>query len=610
MVNKSIIPRIITVILLTLSILPLILTAQEVNEELLENQFNSALQAFQEEDFSKAHGLFDYCHQIAGATDHAPSALFLKALSSYKLQNWNTAINEFSNFLQKYGTSSLKPKAVFYLGNAYFKINRFTEAAEQFLYFYNRPDSLRTRAFQSLNRLLSGYFTINELYALKRNYQGNREEGYIHYFLIERLHNQNSHLKVIEEAKQYLAKLPDGYNHKEVQKILQSAQDYLDQKDITIAVLLPLSGKYQQYGNTLMEGIELKVDEFNETEHRDVGLIKVDTKGDPLHTLQKCREVVFTYSPVAIIGPLLSECTVALALLAEQNNVPVITPTASQYGLSNISTSIFQLSTPLEVAANSLAQFALDSLKDTSFAALVPNTQFGRTVTEKFFEIIEKADKNIVDIQFYEDGTIDFTEYLNRIKQPVLEKYESMAPEVDSTDSNWYSTFYDDNKRRLPKSEWEVKIDALLLTSYEEDLETILPQVPFNYISTNIFGCNGWHIEKIQDIDQNSIDTLFFIPSNEYIDENRSAWRIFVNKFRQKYNSAPDKFSALGYDAAELITSGIAKGTSDASLLQDYLSGITLVDGAAGKIAFNKHGANSYSPIIRYVNGNFSNIQH
>ena len=83
--------------------------------------------------------------------------------------------------------------------------------------------------------------------------------------------------------------------------------------------------------------------------------------------------------------------------------------------------------------------------------------------------------------------------------------------------------------------------------------------------------------------------------SNHFSVEDKSPLvQSFVEKYKAKYNTVPDAFAALGYDAAKLLADAITRaGSTDSDKLVDALEKTDYV-GTIGRVQFN--GKDSPNP--------------
>ena len=66
-----------------------------------------------------------------------------------------------------------------------------------------------------------------------------------------------------------------------------------------------------------------------------------------------------------------------------------------------------------------------------------------------------------------------------------------------------------------------------------------------------------------------------------------------MERFRKRFDIAPDAFAALGYDATMLVARAIASGGADRQAIRNYLAGLDSdhpFDGVTGPVYFSDGG--------------------
>jgi len=102
-----------------------------------------------------------------------------------------------------------------------------------------------------------------------------------------------------------------------------------------IAVLGPLSGASANLGRNIENGVQLALDQYNETHPGcGVGLVAFDTLADPKRAPAAAQEVVARPRILGVVGPAFSGESEAAVPLLDQGHVVSITPSATEASLS------------------------------------------------------------------------------------------------------------------------------------------------------------------------------------------------------------------------------------------------------------------------------------
>ncbi len=112
-----------------------------------------------------------------------------------------------------------------------------------------------------------------------------------------------------------------------------------DMNDITIGVIIPLTGNASFYGVQMQQAIELAA---REAHLENVNIVYRDSRCDPNKAVEELQEITRTYPIYVVIGDACSQSTAALVSVAAEKKIAIISPAASDKSLNNISTYFFR----------------------------------------------------------------------------------------------------------------------------------------------------------------------------------------------------------------------------------------------------------------------------
>ncbi len=584
-------------LILLLSI-PVLLFGSE-DDLLFQPKYESMLNAIQQGEFGEA---IAFARDLVSLTPTSPigyNSRYILGVLYYRQQEWKKASDQFEYIINKGKKDKLYWYSLYYRANSLFHQKKYLPSAKGFIPLltgHTVPKLVSENSWKSFDRLLWGYLTLEELKLLKASYIGTVIEQRAWYFYIKRLLRSNRDFVALEQLRDFLREYPEGELTEELRQIAQELEGEIE-SNLVVALLLPFTGDYGVYGNDIYRGIKLAFQDFQTVKGRKIILKRLDTTGDPLATSLVLKSFLSSSQPVAIIGPLKSECAVVANLIAEENGIPIITPTANREGLAEMSELAFQLSTSLEKKTSFLAVYAHQELNCSTFAVIAPDDEYGRRAGHKFSATVLEEGAQLVGSSYYPLGTVDFTPILNSLKEPLLEEMKEQADTSDSSNP----IFYDEKGEKRPPEEWLVQIDGFFVPTYPEDLPTIIPQIPFNYVETRFLGALGWSEKSLKSDFLEYVDSAVYVADEFYIDQSEPAWRMFKKQYLEKYGylgGSPTRFAALGYDAGGIISKGIKSGALTPRLMHKYLKEIGEYNGAAGKIIFDEEGANSFVPLL------------
>ena len=324
---------------------------------------------------------------------------------------------------------------------------------------------------------------------------------------------------------------------------------------IKIGGMAPLTGALAIYGVTTTNGAELAVKEINENGGvlgKKIEYVMLDTKGDSTEAVMAYNKLV-DEKVAGIIGEVTSKPTLAVAEVAVQDNMPLITPTGTQVDITEVGPNIFRVCFTNPYQGKVLAITSKERLGANTVAVMLNNSSdYSDGIAKAFIEESEKLGMKVMGVEGYADGDKDF--------RPQLTKLAAMNP------------------------------DAILIPEYYEQAALIATQAREVGVKSIFVGSDGWDgIAKT--LDQSAyaaIENSYF--TNHFSMEDQSEKiQDFLKDYREAYKEDPSAFSALGYDAVYMMKSAIEKaGGTDKQKIVDALKGIEY-DGVTGYLTFDDH---------------------
>ena len=324
---------------------------------------------------------------------------------------------------------------------------------------------------------------------------------------------------------------------------------------VKIGGLAPLTGSLAIYGLTTTNGAELAVKEINANggiNGKQIDYIVLDTKGDATESVMAYNKLVDD-KVAAVIGDITSKPTVAVAEIAAQDNMPMITPTGTQVDITEAGPNVFRVCFTNPYQGTVLATLAKERFDAQTAGILVNNSSdYSDGIAKAFTEQAEKLGINITVKEGYADGDRDFRAQLTKIST--------------------------------------VNPDVLLIPEYYEQASLIAAQAREMGVKSIFVGSDGWDgISKTLD------ETAYKVIENSYFTNHFSMQdespkiQNFIKAYKDTYKEDPSAFSALGYDAIYMMKEAIEKaGSTEKQAIVDALKGIEY-DGITGYLTFDEN---------------------
>ena len=301
------------------------------------------------------------------------------------------------------------------------------------------------------------------------------------------------------------------------------------------------------------------------------------------------------------------------AVVLNGENIPLITPTASESGIASLGPNVFQISPAIERLGQAIAAYAIDELCITEFAIISPDDAGGMAVSRAFSQTVYRLGGEVISTSYYTTGATDFKQQIRPLRETLLMKTEELlaAGEIDSSiyikeyvlevDSIFGDTletveFYD-------TEDWPVNLGGLFLPGYPDELKLLIPQIRYHVIRGRFLGADGWDSENlIREVSRYVGDAVFATDFHAGSDEVN--WVEFSNAFSAEFGHQPDKVAALTFDAVAMVLKGLNEGADSPEKIRAYLNEIEGYQGVSCRITFKGAGrANDEIRIYSVVEG-------
>jgi ABC-type branched-subunit amino acid transport system substrate-binding protein len=560
---------------------------------------------YQKGRYEEAYKKFKSLAERYALDGHHSSFRFMAAKSLYKAGEFALAILSFDEFLDDFPRSRYAGAAFLLKGHSLYRSGDLIGAASAYLSAVdiNVRNQTGQTALENLQPLIQKGLSIWQLRKLIDEHPVSKIREDMEVSLAQRQVNSKRFRSAVGTLKSMLRRNPYGDNSRRAREMLEFCNTKLSGSQL-IGILAPLSGNYNEYGRSMVEGATLAV-KYMTPDSIDVELIIKDTSGDPVRATNIASRLV-NEECLAIVGPLRSESAVGAAAISNQYGVPLITPTASQKGISSIGSYVFQVSPAVEMIGRAIAEYAVNDMEIREFAIISPDDLGGVTVSKAFTQTVYRLGGEVVYTGYYSTGSTDFKMQIKPLRDFLLMKTEEQlaAGEIDSTDYfEIEQVVIDegtgetaDSLMLIDSEDWPVHLGGIFLPGYPDELKLLIPQIRYHIIRTQFLGADGWDSEElIKEVRRYVGDAVF--ATDFHVGSNEVNWVEFADAFYTEFGRQPDKIAALTFDAVALILTGLSEGYNEPEKLRDYLSGIKEYQGVSCNITFR--GSNRANDEVR-----------
>ena len=315
--------------------------------------------------------------------------------------------------------------------------------------------------------------------------------------------------------------------------ITQDKKKFESEKILKIGVLLPLSGKFQDIGESFLKAIQLALYDIS---NENIKIYPKDSKGNALNTYKSAKE--FEEQGIQIvIGPIFYE---NLERLGEINNITFISLTNKTEEIPK-NTIAFGINIDSQI---DILKKYFNEIDVSKTLLLSPNSEFT-------YQSESVATKDV--LKFYRTYSYDTNPKKITAEIEKITRYRERKKDLERRIEILEKSDLYKHKQELKKLEQmhtlgKINFDSVVIIDFGERLKSVLTSFMFSDISSkkvNFFTINQWFDETL--FNENAMQNLHF-PSIDFDNLKK-----FNKKFSNTFNVKPNKVSILAYDALGLI---------------------------------------------------------
>ena len=307
----------------------------------------------------------------------------------------------------------------------------------------------------------------------------------------------------------------------------------LANEKIRIGLLVPLTGKNSEIGQSIIKSTRLAINTIN---NASIEIIPKDTQSNPEVTLKAAKELANSGIKI-VVGPVFNESLIYLSELSE------LTFLALTNKNDNFSKNIINAGINATSQLNAIKKFIeLNEIKKTIF--LTPDVGFKNEIEKA----ISNSKIKILENYIYNTDPTKLTKQIEKITRYEIRK-QNLEDEINRLEKSEQS-----NKEllieRLKKRDTlgSVKFDSVVISDFDESLKSVTTSLLYTDISPKekyFITLNQWFDESL--LKETSSQLLYF-PSI-----NKDNYDEFSNEYFEKYNQYTNQLSFLSYDLVGLV---------------------------------------------------------
>lgn len=327
-----------------------------------------------------------------------------------------------------------------------------------------------------------------------------------------------------------------------------------ESETINLGLIAPLSGPLTYVGWDVRGGVEMAVDDINAAGgidgHRVELLIK-NSYGTEEGALAAYEELK-TQTPL-ILGPVTTSEVLALAPRTEEDNVIILSPTATGAAISNCSYNVFRTATSDLYQGRGIARLIATTNPEAEKIVVVYETDdvYAEGLRESFLEAASNNGLEVVDIIPVDSD---------------VGNYEEIAREIQNCGGE------------------DIGADAVVLLSHLNAGVGVLQAAKAAGVETGWYGPDALVDEQVLIVGGDLLEGM-----QVTVQGSRNRFEEFAVRYKERTRREPAWIAPSSYDATMIAAEVIRAGGYDADGIRDALNRIRYI-GVTGPKSFNENG--------------------
>jgi ABC-type branched-subunit amino acid transport system substrate-binding protein len=639
-----------------------LLFAQEVEvyfNQAAENNFLLGMRQYAQKDFKAALQSFEQSKLSLPMNHRITAAMIMEAKTLYALKEYALATVVCDSLMMQFPATLYMEDVLFTRGMCYYNQTLYEKAYREMEYAVRVAQQRlnKEHSIKVIEHLATEFFSIQQIDSLISASTNDDIKNVLTVVQSERLFQNGN----IDEAKSRIEKFNPAIAEQNMIFRINRLKSRIEKGNaVRIGVLLPLlistpgETREKKIAAEVLEGVQLAVSDYEERTVPGQVTIELDIK-DSEKDSAKIFSIISEWSAnsniVGIVGPVFSNETIHAAKISQAHSVPIISPTATDEGISSIGQFVFQANSTNGSRGKILAQYAVNVLGAKNIAILSSAQPLTSLQADSFIVEAKRLGARIVIDKRYKRGESDLRSYVRAIRDAaanlnpdyivtlrgkldvaeITRRLVSLGVRFSLIDSivargealNLTPLFGDSartvaDQLKLPVKRVIQYLDSLQypVTSIDvvycpisngHEIGVLASQLTFYNIKASILGSGEWYDANELDLNKRYTNGVIF-GSDRWIERNDQTNRIF-SKYTQRYRRTISENVMFGYDVMTLIIRQFKDGILTREQLADALKKVSEFTGIRNTISLTKDRVNSSIHILQYKNGAISKLQ-
>ena len=339
-------------------------------------------------------------------------------------------------------------------------------------------------------------------------------------------------------------------------------------KQLKIGALLPLTGDAAVWGKNAKEGIDLAIAKVNSAagpKGTKLSVVYEDSQADPKTGVSAFNKLISVQKVPAVIGDIVSSVVLAVAPIATQKQVVILSPGATAPNISGISKFVFRNWNSDALEGKVAADFCRNQLKLSRAAIIYINNDYGKGLQEVFArEFAARAGQVVAAETFPQNATSYRTQ---------ISKAKAAKPEV------------------------------LYLAGYPKEIPLVLKQARELGLKCQVLATVAFEDPQVVKVARAAAEGVVY-PFPAPLNDKDPARQDYMTAFKTKYHKAPGIGVDTCWDAVNMIAEAIRLGGgASGDQIRGGLTKLKHFPGASGVMTFDAYGDVNKPMVMKTVRG-------
>lgn len=332
------------------------------------------------------------------------------------------------------------------------------------------------------------------------------------------------------------------------------------QETIKIGANYELSGSAASYGQQMLEGLQMAVDEVNQAggllDGQQVEIVSFDNKSEVTEAASVAQRLV-SEEVVGVVGPSLTSTTQAQIPILQEAGIPSVSPSATDDNIvfdeaGNVLEYFYRVCFSNSYQGRIGAAFVADQLQATKAVVLTDQAaDYSQGLADEFKAEFVDRGGSIVFESAFQSGDTDFSAILTSLIGQ--------------------------------------DFDVIYLPAYYNEAGLLIKQARELGITQPIMGPDGFSSPVLAELAGTTATDIYFTDHFSQVSDSERVQN-FLKAYQDTFGKEAGTWQALGYDAAMLIFDAIQRANStDTEAINQALADTQAFEGVTGEFAIDEN---------------------